>query len=667
MRRSIRLGLVGALAVAGGLPACTTLLGDFSDGPSGDAGSVDASMDADAEATSCTGAGAPSCGANGSCQVVGGTPSCVCATGYSGPTCSTCSTGYHNPGDAGTGTCAITCASANPTCGAHQACDDSRGPAQCVCVFGYSTPTAVVEDAGAPDGSTDGATDAGEDAGEDGGAEAGIDAGVDASADGGIECVFSAGPLDPRFENTPPGAWQLDGGAALDGSATLPGAIDLGYATLDQAALCTTSGRIQQTFDMPTVSGSEPLALELSTGYTCNSQACYYGYGGGLVALGFGQGYVSAVTTGGGGAQFTTSEICLGERGYGPGVDLSFSAAVGGLSYLCSDPAFAVYIDHASIVPSSTCPAAGTVLNGNFEAAGGWAAEGGGSVKPGIGLSGGPGGDLLITNICEDATLTGTISPPLTSQPQTALQFAYNGTNGQKMSVYMGGLYAAVSQSASLTGGATFQTASLCIPTWMKGLAEPISFYVNTSMTGSCATTFTDEFVIDDLVFATDSRCPVDAAIIDPGIERTDPGNGWATTTYANANASYVSGSQAHSGNGAANLSLYGPCASATFQTTITVPASVGANGPAVTFWYEADAATDGENAYFSSTPGGTLPATATWTQVKSCLDPQHPGAGVDLTFTSYGGDGTCDAYYPTMNAYFDDVAVTTDPSCPAQ
>jgi hypothetical protein len=606
---------------------CTTLLGDFTSGGGSEA--VDGSATDSGPlpdgpiAVSCTGAGAPSCGAHGTCAVAAGVASCTCAAGYAGAACSTCATGYQEDGDAGV--CTSTCAMAMLTCGAHEACVDSNGAAHCACVTGYSI------------------------------------------ADGGTTCAFSGGPLDPTFQNMPP-AWQtLDAGAVIEADAMVGTAqLDPGYGDFGHAPLCTPQSKIHQTFDMPTVAQAEPLELKLSAAIDCGD--CVEEVRSGSLeqlAVAFGEGYVPtelAYTS----QTFNVYDICLGDRAFGPGVNLSFSSWQTGSALFCSDPASDIYIDHASIEPSTTCPAANTVLNGNFEATGGWTAGGTASVKPNIGVGGSTAGELDQATSTDYAALTGVMSSPFQSLPQAALTFTYNGTNGLGMNVQIG--YRDAVDIALVTGTATFDTGTICIPEWAKGV--PVSLIFQSAYVYPSVTQVSD-FVVDNVAFGTDARCPVVADIIDSGFERTDPGSGWALnqdySEYGYLSYTTVA-ADVHSGARALEVEMEGLCASPSVQTTVTVPDAVGAAGPAVKFWYKTDPYTNG--VYFMANLAQTdlmLPAESAWTQETMCLPPTQPGRGYNFSLYGETGGGTCATTFTPVNGYFDDVTVTTDATCPAQ
>ncbi len=95
----------------------------------------------------CTPACTPAtCGPGGTCIDSSGAPVCSCLAGYSGPSCSACTSGYQDNDE--NGTCLPTCGSIAETCSAF-ACDDSSGTAVCgPCVVYADLDSPAVE----PDG-----------------------------------------------------------------------------------------------------------------------------------------------------------------------------------------------------------------------------------------------------------------------------------------------------------------------------------------------------------------------------------------------------------------------------------------------------------------------------------------------------------------------------------
>jgi len=78
---------------------------------------------------------AGSCSGNGSCDDSSGSIVCTCDTGYTGASCASCASGYH---DDGNGMCISDSGCQTGSCSKHGSCDDSGGSIVCSCDTGYS-------------------------------------------------------------------------------------------------------------------------------------------------------------------------------------------------------------------------------------------------------------------------------------------------------------------------------------------------------------------------------------------------------------------------------------------------------------------------------------------------------------------------------------------------
>ena len=78
------------------------------------------------------------CGSNGSCSDASGTAICVCDTGYTGAACNLCASGYQDNNE--DGVCLPDCATSGLACGNNGSCSDTSGAATCVCATGYDGP-----------------------------------------------------------------------------------------------------------------------------------------------------------------------------------------------------------------------------------------------------------------------------------------------------------------------------------------------------------------------------------------------------------------------------------------------------------------------------------------------------------------------------------------------
>ena len=63
----------------------------------------------------------------------------------------------------------------------------------------------------------------------------------------------------------------------------------------------------------------------------------------------------------------------------------------------------------------------------------------------------------------------------------------------------------------------------------------------------------------------------------------------------------------------------------------------------------------------------GALPASSSWTRQTFCIGPDKIGTSATLSLWILGGgDTSCGTTYAQETVWYDDVEVTTDPSCPA-
>lgn len=207
------------------------------------------------------------------------------------------------------------------------------------------------------------------------------------------------------------------------------------------------------------------------------------------------------------------------------------------------------------------------------------------------------------------------------------------------------------------TGTGVFEATSLCLPQWSRGLAQPLTFTIDTG-SGSCDEVLDIDFVFDDLAIVSDPLCAEPGVVIDGGFEHPSSVSAWfASTLPTGASWSYGNGAGAHSGNGYGTLNGDATCSYTTLDQQMTVPdAKVGEGGPMLRFWYKAA----GTNVEFLSS-AGDLTAAFTWTQAKLCMDPKSAGRGFgfEIGFQS-NGTGCVDP-----NVSVDDVEIVHDPSCP--
>lgn len=494
--------------------------------------------------------------------------------------------------------CEASCSSAKLGCKGHSRCDDAKGKASCVCATGY------VREA--------------------------------------ESCVWRGGPRDPGFQNSPV-AWAVTD-ANIEPAASAM--VDPGRARFSNKAICSSTGVVKQSFPMPAFADAEPFALTVQGQQGGDMDP-------GAIAVFFGNAY-------GGDGRFTNEQktrICLGESAYGGDVELRIRSQAG----VCSATS-TLDLDRATIDPAPDCPAPGRVVNGDFEGTGGWIASGAGAeVATAVGTSGGRGGRISTTNLCQSPSLTGAMSAPSSSLTNVALSFSYKGTKGKQMHVE-GGLGSTL---GVVTGTATFQEAKLCVPQWAKGAVANLRFRL-LDPGGLCADPNVRDFVFDDLKFVSDPKCAAQPYVVDGGFENvTNEVASWLLdhdTLYSTDAEVVHAADQAHGGEAYVRLATSQPCHYGRAKQTITVPEPVGAAGPAVKLWYRLPVKT---KATFETTPGGALEVSATWKQKVICLDPTSAGRPLAFTVEADGGGGTCADYYASEHLDLDDVEATTEASCP--
>src|SRR5262245_13826966 len=198
-----------------------------------------------------------------------------------------------------------------------------------------------------------------------------IDAGG-AGGDGGttpVTCEGATTLLDPGFQATPACAWTLTGGAVIEGTVATNGP-DPGQLAFRPplTGIPCIAGTAVQRLDAPSPAALGPTALVAR--WRVRDVNAYLG----AVLRGH------AVTMG----QLTinprpdwrTGRICIGEAAYGAGAEVGIATTQSGTCWKVGE----VLVDRVDIVPDTTCPMPGSVLNGDFESEGGWMA---GTMDPG--------------------------------------------------------------------------------------------------------------------------------------------------------------------------------------------------------------------------------------------------------------------------------------------
>ena len=462
----------------------------------------------------------------------------------------------------------------------------------------------------------------------------------------------------------PEGAWTLKTGATLAPAAA--GYLDPGQLVFPKSGPCSRSGAVQ-SITMPTVAQAEPLEVKISA-----DAACISSQGPGCWPPD------TAVVINGGVITFDNQPssivnvACLGERAYGGTFDLEVRPLGQGNCAVAHTDAI---VDHVDIEPSATCPLPGTIPDGDFDGAvNTWGTGAAAASKtipapvaeiaPALGTDGSAAAHLWTNDLCQDAEIGERISPPL-SVPNLALQFAFKGTAGAPLSVFLDSL-----AIATVYGTGAQASAHVCLLESTKGMTQPLDLWLGaewvlTSHDVLTCTPNARDFVIDDFKFVSDPSCAATAYIADGGFERTDPAVAWDWTSQTGID---TTAANVHGGQRAMKMVNTSECGTAQVAFPVTVPPSRTGAGPTLQFFYKAPTLT---NSNLAVTNGdsrtSTLPSAAGYTRAQICLDPTWTGQNLTIYATLAGKqDGAC-VSIPTETAWFDDFTATTSTDCPAQ
>jgi hypothetical protein len=472
---------------------------------------------------------------------------------------------------------------------------------------------------------------------------------------------------DPGF--TTPDAWTPVRGARIGG----------GVATIDATTMCAHGGIVQALSASP-LACAVPLVLSVEVALDAEDKLSFAAGIGGRWSL-------PTMPTGVGGMQ-----ICLGAAAFG-GPSEAFHELFLGMGHhpwLCPPPRPddpTLTIGRVSIAPDlvGTCPLLATVTNGDFEHdPQAWTlkqADGLAEIAPGIGEGGSAAAHLVTDRLCEHPSIVGTASLPTSALvPHPALRVWTNAPSDVVLSIRMGSLIPIYSTGATyLHGQGRAGATNICIPRWAQGTVQPLELaYAPTEFAQECATPRARDVAFDDLAFVSEPACPADADLFDPGFEQDADTPAlapfWALERYDDATDSNVElptdGSAAHTGQVGARFSASTPCPHASLSGSVTVPSPSGARGPALTLWYRTR---ESQHLGVIVTMNAlaaplALPPAPSWTPLTACLDPSLATRPDLLRFTlaSSTGGGTCADQFPLESIDLDDVALTTDPGCPA-
>jgi hypothetical protein len=531
-------------------------------------------------------------------------------------------------GDAGacdSAPCSCTTATEDTDCGAHEYCETGGPGRTCQCVAGY--------------------------------------------ANGASGCVWTGSIVDTAVKTLT--AWTPVNGALLNPTAV--GGVDPGEAAFLPSALCGLAS-VRQTFDMPSFRKAEPLVLELSYKNQLDRESRFFDSVATGVAFGSGWSPLPAFTD----AVFHTTRLCLPEGAYADGATKGKGApvtlALGPYQQPTACPSSTITnfaIDHVAMVPANagecgTKPGVGP--NFDAEGAGGWkftvsgSGTSSGGFVPGLGAGGTRAAQITLGQRCDGARMETSFNVPSIANP--ALEM-FVGTGAASVgSISVGG----VLQITPPAGTST--TRRMCLPPSLRGQTMGLTFFASGGA-GVCTDPVNMRVFADNVKVVDDPRCETDAGFTDLGFEQggTPLGVfGSQGTTPADA-IDRTGAIAAHSGTHYLSLESRARCSSSGYTMLVTVPPSVGAAGPALTLFAQAGVNPDAQTTVSTRGAAGvTLVEGVGYQKYTLCLNPRYVGRPQIVVIHHSGGSGVCDATnYTQQSAQIDDLAVTTDPACPAQ
>jgi hypothetical protein len=304
---------------------------------------------------------------------------------------------------------------------------------------------------------------------------------------------------NPGFGST--SGWTLLGGTTVNSGSA--GYMDPGYGSWGMSAVCA-EGEIVQDVCVP---GDFSTVGPLQFSFGGRMVTCTMGICSGEMNLTF-EGHERKAGGGLFSTAFASETVCLGEAAYGGVVSMGWKADFTGTCI--SDAVYTFDVDNPSITtaPSGTCPAPGTVLNGDFTSdLAGWTAAGSGHVgivtvgsNKQVNLYGRAGS-------CESPRIDGLVSIPLrSSMPNTALRLEMMGNSGTVFRIELKN--GAQFQSRSYTATGAWETLIFCFEPTNQGVVLDLSLE-SAYPSGGCLSTPTRDFYLDDVVVISDSTsCP---------------------------------------------------------------------------------------------------------------------------------------------------------------
>jgi len=479
--------------------------------------------------------------------------------------------------------------------------------------------------------------------------------------------------VDGGFETA--AAWRTTGTALVD--TTAPGHDEAGEGRLPDTAVCALD-EISQTVTMPSIDDCGPARLIFWVG-----SLTPFAPGSFLAANMSGNWIVfeDMVMN-----EWLNVSNCLGEAAYGGSFEVTFASAF--LPSTCGSPmppTQGLTIDNVSIVFDPLCPHVGEVTNGDLEAGDGrgWSLSTTGSAtaeadEAGAGVGGSWGARISCSEGCTEASMSVPMSVPIpATMAHPALSFQANLSAGEPALFTIRNV-----QQRNMVGTGAFGEVRVCLPHHLAGDVYDLDF--NVGCWGTCGAPMGPRtLVVDDFSVIDDSSCLFASGMLDPGFEMSAADSrryGWVLdvneTSYGGNPVSEIVNNalQAHSGSASLHMSLDQHCDIATAGQAIEIPGPSGAAGPALVFWYRYPSPLFTDIHIIVSIPPQGLGEIArqelsgsnTYVREVLCLPPAMAGrpASLEVWFSS---PGTCATFFLVdEESWFDDFAVTTDPSCPA-
>ena len=537
--------------------------------------------------------------------------------------------------------CECTAATEAMDCEDHEVCNESGGNRQCECAAGY----------------------------------------MPAAGDGG--CVFAGVIADPGFQD--PSKWTAVGNGVTV-VADAMGSQQAGELTFTRTAVCEYSSA-KQTLTMPPFERADALKVTVTHTIIDPGFPPDFGFGGAVTVQGRLGGQWFEFTPSHG--VYKTTSLCLGPAAFGGEVELDL-AIMGNLNgFDCSTPpngTGSLRIDElkVEVAEPGECPRQVGVVNGNFQLSTGWVfpnqQNGSGQILPNIGENGSFGAQLQQPNRCSQVTALGKISIPAAGEIEhPALDIYWNGTSGARLVVQLAGR-----AIGTLNANSQVKHSRVCIPKWAAGNLTTIGFFAQRISDNNCATALNRTFILDNMTIVDDPACGTLADVTDPSFERIanamGPAPSWG---LVNGIVNDIEGSRnfiinqpanAKTGVGVLRTSNSNQCVNVGeggAEIAFVVPEATASAGPAVKFFAKADAANVNSATGAILLPGfeqQLIPENGTYVEGKLCISPKLAGRLLGLRLTTGDPDGGgCGATTYEEFGFFDDVQITTDPTCPAQ